>query len=77
MPGQAIEALSMIAPHSSAFLLVRGMLAQAQDETAGAIKAFRLAVGRDPLEGEAWQRLATLLPAGPEQAMVAERAALL
>ncbi len=75
--GQAVEALSMLAPHASAFLLVRAMLAQAQGETGGAIKALRLAVGRDPLESEAWQRLATLLPSGPEQVMVAERVALL
>ncbi|MBA3944027.1 MAG: hypothetical protein H0X37_05630 [Herpetosiphonaceae bacterium] len=74
---QAIEALGLLAPHASSFLLVRAMLAQAQGETAGAIKAFRLAAGRDPLESEAWQGLATLLPAGAEQAMAAERAALL
>ncbi|GAC1642563.1 MAG: hypothetical protein NVS4B8_11870 [Herpetosiphon sp.] len=73
----AIGGLELIAPRSSSYHLLRGTLVQALGQRGPALTALRFAVNRDPLELAGWQRLADLLPSGPEQQIAAERAALL
>jgi tetratricopeptide (TPR) repeat protein len=71
---EGLGAIAAIAPDAARLHLFRGWVALHDANTAMAVKNFRMALGRDPLEMLAWHGLSSALPEGSARLEAAERA---